>query len=908
MAENTHLRLYQADGYHITLRGLLDEALRVGLISPTGSGKTKLIKAATASFLGTKWGKGVVIAVPQNHIGGPFSIDESFYVPAYEQYAARRVDFHGRWAKDKADLIQHLRHPGVRSPTLITSHKNLTDFDTDITAYLPQDLTGFVLALDEGHHTSLEVGVLGRVAEAWTARGGQVIIATATPFRTDGNELLLRPDDPRFFRSLSTHLQSEYAPSRMNIKMVRFESVAADDGHLLRFRDQSQAEEMVDRWFQEGRPKAIINLPMNGMAEAWVDPLMRAFGDRGVKIRDFFTEFPGVVRSQELQELLYREHERLAYDDSEVDVILSCQLFGEGSDWKFCSHVCTFGLSQSAGKTLQQAGRATRSKAGLLPYMKPENQGRFMGYDEASYICIIPVSQTEEQWTRYFSKHLVSAHLLGTYMADHETGQCYQSHLRDGLRNARGKGGGKKRSSTFTERQVVSLLAQSAEQSKLLQPDIFGICRVLETRGVDPTLPNVATYLREEAPERNEVEHLLAFAHWTMEHHPEVREDVLEALVNILPKPRKRTKKSPPRSMRSMEVDEALIDAFMEVASDFVGTTKGTKTYCTSWLGDDVEDLEELVRVRITDRWGRFYDEAMAFHLEHGDMELLDPIIPSHNELIKWVSAQRRANQKDRLTDEQKKKLAVIKLDLLVTDNDYCHEIIRRHVADPSWILVSDSSELGRAGRRIRQKPTKTQKEEIDNAVPWFIWSDSTATLASEVQKAQGSPDTLVRGTAAYEAYRKVHLRYRRGRYVGNQIAYIDMDLDDRFHEVFLAEWQSFVPTLESGGEPLGPGFHEWEQGVDLTKRIWDDHLLDFERDLLFNDSACGYNALLFLGLLPPDKSTRDLLMGRLLNREPSSRHNPRRFLGFWWHRILSEGQREDIRSQAWWCRDEQRL
>jgi hypothetical protein len=103
---------------------------------------------------------------------------------------------------------------------------------------------------------------------------------------------------------------------------------------------------------------------------------------------------------------------------SQVDVIIACARFDEGTDWALCSHVYRVGLPGSLRLILQQWGRAMRLKTGVIANYPVEH------IDTASITFFIP--QVGENLRDKFEEHHAEHHLLlACFMASWETGKEY---------------------------------------------------------------------------------------------------------------------------------------------------------------------------------------------------------------------------------------------------------------------------------------------------------------------------------------------------------------------------------------------------------------------------------------------------------------------------------------------------
>lgn len=258
------LRSYQEDMVSFLCEEVAAGRRDIALVSPTGSGKTVVLVEFFRRVLSSC--KGAVVAAPSLTTEAGFAQEgEDLFFQAREDGGASKEDFRA-----------HLT--GARSGRCwLTTHQQLVRYGTGV---LPEDLTDWILVLDEAHHagTSKDEKKLdtqiGKFRAAWMARGGTVVATTATPFRTDGKDVLT-PATRAYVRTTVMHALSGYAPARFQIRTVMLSRVTAHTtaefmGETLSAEESKRGDsylELFIQWVNDGRPKVVIIVPGDNSVE-----------------------------------------------------------------------------------------------------------------------------------------------------------------------------------------------------------------------------------------------------------------------------------------------------------------------------------------------------------------------------------------------------------------------------------------------------------------------------------------------------------------------------------------------------------------------------------------------------------------------------------------------------------------
>tara|TARA_B100000745_G_scaffold97368_2_gene61863 strand:- start:2933 stop:6052 length:3120 start_codon:yes stop_codon:yes gene_type:complete len=421
------LRPYQAAARKEIVRKYTGKCYNLHLVAPTGAGKTKIITSVLHTLSNEL--KGALVVTPmeaietgfdeditikvQNHLGTTEVGSGNIYLPLRKE--------HDKGAS-ATDILQGLSE--FRAG--LTTHAQLHSWGTDI---LLDDMTDRLLVVDEGHHVTQENGTkLGDFAREWSERGGAVLYVTATPFRYDGKSVL--PEDSQgFMWTIAEHAQGGlYAPEHFVASTVATDmevtTLKEYDGDALpsgeEMRDGYRV--MVEQWLEDGCPKAVFMVPTFN-SKTWARALYRALLEEGLEPSQVVNAVGKDKRTkQRFNAAIASEKTARTYEESKVQIFIACRRFDEGTDWQFCSHVYCWGVPYSLSSVIQKWGRAMRFKGHIPDY--PDE------FRNTAKITFFVHKIKEGSEASFSAKHEEYAWLLGTLLADWETGVAYRHSLR----------------------------------------------------------------------------------------------------------------------------------------------------------------------------------------------------------------------------------------------------------------------------------------------------------------------------------------------------------------------------------------------------------------------------------------------------------------------------------------------
>lgn len=404
----------------------------MAVISPTGSGKGCEVFALAVRLLSL--GQRVLIAAPALNIiasivGKASKYDSIVYGPD-----SANVD---------PGVVRHVGTARVREflvrPRIVLdrwvptcTHQALIK----LTDSLPEDLRGYVLALDEAQHAEAEA--MRKFIDAWLDRGGLLTYYTATPYRADPKKII-RPDMEVEYLSLAEHMRSGDAPSRLVSEIVscpvdqELTGKSFTGEELSKAQARAIARRMVAKWEADGRPKFIIYYPSRNSASsnAYLRKQLKVqFRKYGAKILD------ATGYGVDLEEILDRER-NLPHSESEYDGVIGCGRVREGFDWPHCGAVYCVGMPTSPPLMVQLFGRSCRKKEEPVdgrrnPYAP---SGRA---DVAEISFFVPTSGSKEDLKNIEKVHSWNTLAVCCFLADHEVGQRYVvlRAVKNGIRSA----------------------------------------------------------------------------------------------------------------------------------------------------------------------------------------------------------------------------------------------------------------------------------------------------------------------------------------------------------------------------------------------------------------------------------------------------------------------------------------
>jgi hypothetical protein len=452
------------------------------------------------------------------------------------------------------------------------------------------DLRGRLLSVDEGHHAGKDATKLHQLIKQWVELGGRVLLVTATPYRTDG-KAVFQAEQPRHVRTIAEHaLDTDHegrslVPSRMWMCAERLAGYKATSGKELNGTacpagiGGRASLSLTRRWEKDGKPKTVIVVPQQKSRD-WALRLQKAFEKRGARVLNAVGV--GAETQQRLREVLETEGSVSEFGKSQVDVILACKRFDEGTDWPLCSHIYVVGFPRSLPLTVQRWGRTFRPKHKITGHTHPEDAC-------IVFFCPDPTGLNGSA----MQAHKQAALLTACHLHDFETAQQYTRRL--GIGRVVGDAIRSRYDLKFVQRVVGALKATEAERAvakKAIQ-EIVG-----SEEGL--SVPQVARRLGERGLKRTEY---LAGLSQLLEDVSEgdLTKKEARALRYALNKALGKTRNTKGGTVRLISKD--LIEAFNEVLDNYddikVKADQGILSMTGLFTGESAKEIGEQLRQRM---------------------------------------------------------------------------------------------------------------------------------------------------------------------------------------------------------------------------------------------------------------------------------------------------------------------
>jgi hypothetical protein len=337
--------------------------------SPPASGKSRALMYIGLDKITNQGLKKVIVAVPERSIGNSFKTTilkpSGFFAdwlvpPKYNLTTAGG----GQKTEAVAEFL------GSQESILVCTHATLRFAYEKLGAAAFADC---VIAIDEFHHTSADVGSkLGELVRGLIADGRPHVVAmTGSYFRGDTYPVLRPEDENRFARVTYTYYEQLATYEYLKTLGIGY--------HFYSGSYLDAIGEIFDT-----TKKTIVHIPSVNSAETPMEKTLQvdtildhiSGGDASRVNRDEATGFYHVEcpdgRLLKVADLVddspYREQVleslRRVEAREDLDLIIALGMAKEGFDWIWCEHVLTVGYRNSMTEIIQIIGRATRDAEG----------------------------------------------------------------------------------------------------------------------------------------------------------------------------------------------------------------------------------------------------------------------------------------------------------------------------------------------------------------------------------------------------------------------------------------------------------------------------------------------------------------------------------------------------------------
>lgn len=339
--------------------------------APPASGKSRALMFVGLDKLFNQSRRKVIVSVPERSIGASFETTD--------------LKSHGFFADWEVDDKNNLCTPGAENskvgafvefmgnddPILICTHATLRfAFET----LSPDAFNGTVLAIDEFHHVSSDVGSsrLGNLLrEVMYGSDVHVVAMTGSYFRGDAVPILLPEDEARFtavtfnyYDQLNgyEHLKSlgiGYHFYQGRYTSAIHEILDTDKKTILHIPNVNSGESTKDKIEEVGQILDTIGDVIDQDDQTGIILVKRHGDDKIIKVADLVDDTDQIKRAETLTYL----SQTAKKDIDAVDLIIALGMAKEGFDWPFCEHALTVGYRASLTEIIQIIGRCTRDSS-----------------------------------------------------------------------------------------------------------------------------------------------------------------------------------------------------------------------------------------------------------------------------------------------------------------------------------------------------------------------------------------------------------------------------------------------------------------------------------------------------------------------------------------------------------------
>lgn len=300
------------------------------------------------------------------------------------------------------------------------------------------------IVCDEGHHHA-DINVSGELCKILWELGATILRITGTPWH---NETELISEKTKIVNlSFGEYARQKHPLTKEFLAPMKWESrkclvqfntdnldyaYGPDTLEKIKLPDEFKIqciESLKNQWIEDGCPKTIINVPRTDWAEDLIKTLkeskeIQLIINRIPNVQNF-TGKVTLNRKNYLNEILKSEGNITDYNESKIDIIISCARMDEGTDWSLCSHVYNIRMPDSAIKILQRWGRAGRSKLKIKNY---PSQWK----DIQSITFFLPLLSDKIK-DIFWKDHKNTALIMACFMENYELAQkwCYTNTALD---------------------------------------------------------------------------------------------------------------------------------------------------------------------------------------------------------------------------------------------------------------------------------------------------------------------------------------------------------------------------------------------------------------------------------------------------------------------------------------------
>ena len=653
--ETADLRPYQRRIFW----GLRDKARDgerdLGLSAPVGSGKTTVCKALACDLLleteHPAQFRGVIFLAPLESIveawQEPARIREApfaFGDPDHPAWEFRGAGSAREWLAAPRASVADLSDPAwwqtARGLWAATRQSGGRQVVISALRESRPSLAGWLVVVDEAHGAGSET-LAGELCAVVRELGGATLLVSATPWRGDGESVFGADTAVEGISSAAYSRETDergrpYCPRQWEVRRTRVRGVIArtvadvvDDGGSADRRDEGPAKvatayarTMVARWVADGRPKTVMNVPRVSWvrrADGRPGPLLAELLRVGVP-RDRVLDLVGKLApaaAREAAERLKSERGVRRFEDSAIDVVLSCARFDEGSDWPLCSHVYNAKIPRSSRLIIQRWGRASRPKGRIAGYPEQWRDAQVLRF----FVASLPGEVADAAWAEHRDMSLMLACYLEDFAVARRFASAAAGVFRAVERRARGVGHrgrlgdrGESGAQRAVAREIEQISGDSEFERSTLRREIMRATRAGARRPED-VLAHLERRLPGSTPQQRQAG-LLAFAYGDQSgSRVERLQRAVDAAVRKVAEQVARAPK--PQGWVKAELREVLAAVAEDFADVMISPRSDLIEQAARFTGHRAGELAERLRGEGYP-WPETRESLIAFAQEHG--------------------------------------------------------------------------------------------------------------------------------------------------------------------------------------------------------------------------------------------------------------------------------------------------
>lgn len=339
--------------------------------APPASGKSRALMFVGLDKLFNQNRRKIIVSVPERSIGASF---ETTDLKSHGFFANWEVDDKNNLCTpgaEKSKVEAFVAFMNSNDPILICTHATLR---LAFEALSPDAFNGCVLAIDEFHHVSSDVGSsqLGNLLrDVMSGSDIHIIAMTGSYFRGDAVPILLPKDEAKFSPVTFNYYDQlngyEYLKSlgisyhfyQGQYTSAIHEVLNTDKKTIIHIPNVNSGESTKDKIEEVGQILSVIGEVVYQDDITGIIHVKRHEDGKIIKVADLVDDTNQIKRAKTLTYL-----SQVAKKDIDaVDIIIALGMAKEGFDWPFCEHALTVGYRASLTEIIQIIGRCTRDSS-----------------------------------------------------------------------------------------------------------------------------------------------------------------------------------------------------------------------------------------------------------------------------------------------------------------------------------------------------------------------------------------------------------------------------------------------------------------------------------------------------------------------------------------------------------------